>query len=126
MQTEPPSVEVRFTYEFERRLRTLAKKYRQIHADVQPLIEQLQAGETPGDQISGTGTKVFKARVKNSDIRKGKSAGYRLIYQVQSPTSILLLTIYSKSDQADISAAEIHCILAEFEQQSEGEENEEE
>lgn len=126
MQTEPPSVEVRFTYEFERRLRTLAKKYRQIHADVQPLIEQLQAGEIPGVQISGTRTTVFKVRIKNSDIRKGKSAGYRLIYQVQSPTNILLLTIYYKSDQADLSAAEIQRILAEEEQQSEGEGNEEE
>ena len=49
-----------------------------------------------------------------SNIQKVKSAGYRLIYQVESPTSVLLLTIYSKSDQEDISPNEIRSILAEF------------
>lgn len=73
MQTEPPSVEISFTNEFERRLQSLSKKYRRIGSDIQPLIEQLQAGETPGDRISGTGTTAFKVRVKNSDIKKGKS-----------------------------------------------------
>jgi len=121
MQTEPPSVEIRFTSEFERRLRSLFKKYRQIRSNIQPVIEQLQSGGTPGDQISGTGTTVFKVRVKNSDIKKGKSAGYRIIYQIASPSSIVLLTIYSKSDRIDISTAEILQILTEFEQQSEGE-----
>jgi len=56
---------------------------------------------------------IFKVRVKNSDIQKGKSAGYRLIYQVESTTSILLLTIYSKSDREDISPNEVLSILAE-------------
>lgn len=45
--------------------------------------------------------------------KKGKSGGYRLIYQVESPTSILLLTIYSKSEREDISTTEIQAILAE-------------
>lgn len=58
---------------------------------------------------------IFKVRVKNSDIQKGKSAGYRLIYQVESATSVLLLTIYSKSEREDISHNEIRSILAEFE-----------
>src|SRR4028118_1015320 len=107
METEPLSVEIRFTDEFERRLQSLSRKYRRIGSDIQPLIKQLQAGETPGDRISGTGTTAFKVRLKNSDIRKGKNGGYRIIYQVASPTSIVLLTIYSKSNQTNISAAEI-------------------
>ena len=53
-------------------------------------------------------------RIKNSNIQKGKSAGYRLIYQVESETSVLLLTIYSKTEREDISPNEIHSILAEF------------
>ena len=126
MQAEPPLVEISFTNEFKHRLQSLSKKYRRIRSDIQPIIEQLQTGETPGDQISGTGTTTFKVRVKNSNIKKGKSAGYRIIYQVLSPTSIVLLTIYSKSDQTDISVTKIQQILSEFEQQSEGEETEEE
>jgi mRNA-degrading endonuclease RelE of RelBE toxin-antitoxin system len=57
---------------------------------------------------------MMKVRVKNRDIQKGKSAGYRLIYRVESPTSVLLLTIYSKSDRSDITAAELRAIAAEF------------
>jgi mRNA-degrading endonuclease RelE of RelBE toxin-antitoxin system len=53
-------------------------------------------------------------RIKNSDIQKGKSAGYRLLYQVESPSNVLLLLIYSKSDQTDVEAAEIRTVIAEF------------
>jgi mRNA-degrading endonuclease RelE of RelBE toxin-antitoxin system len=57
---------------------------------------------------------VFKVRVRNRDIQRGKSAGYRLIYQVESSDSLLLLTIYSKSDREDVEAKEILEILNEF------------
>lgn len=50
---------------------------------------------------------VYKLRVCNSIIQKSKSAGYRLIYLVELPTSILLLTIYSNSDREDTGANEI-------------------
>jgi len=96
MPSEPPQVRVEFTPEFKRNLRALSKKYRHIRSDVQPVIEQLQAGEFIGDRIPRTQYVVFKARVRNSDIQKGKSAGYRLIYQVKVPTLVVLVTIYSK------------------------------
>lgn len=60
---------------FNRDLRNLSKKYRSIRSDVQPVIEQLQQGELPGDQISGTDRIVFKVRIRNSNIKKGKSGG---------------------------------------------------
>ena len=126
MQTEPSSLQVEVTTKFKRNLRILAKRYRSIRADIQPVIEQLQSGELPGDQIPGVGYQIFKVRVKNRDIRKGKSAGYRLIYYVKTLEKIILVTIYSKSDQADISQAEIQSIVAEFEQQSKEKEAEEE
>jgi mRNA-degrading endonuclease RelE of RelBE toxin-antitoxin system len=77
----PPPVEVRFTPEFKRNIRQLAKKYRRIKTDVQPLLDELGQGQTPGDQIPGVQYEVFKVRVKNSDSGKGKSGGYRVIYQ---------------------------------------------
>lgn len=46
--TEP--VQVEYTPEFKRNLRALAKKYRHIRSDVQPVIDQLRAGEIIGDQ----------------------------------------------------------------------------
>ncbi|MFN6530402.1 hypothetical protein [Nostoc sp. ChiSLP03a] len=36
-------------------LETFAKKDRSIQNDIQPVIEQLQQGELPGDQIPGVG-----------------------------------------------------------------------
>jgi mRNA-degrading endonuclease RelE of RelBE toxin-antitoxin system len=119
MPSKPPeSIEVEYTPEFKRNLRTLAKKYRHVRSDVQPVIDRLQAGETIGYQVQGTPYMIFKVRVQNSDIRKGKSSGYRLIYYLKTPTNIILVTIYSKLDQADISAEQIRRILKEFDEQA--------
>lgn len=118
MQNDSPLIQVEVTAKFQRNLRTLARKYRSIRQDIQPIIEQLEAGELPGDQISGVGYTIFKLRVKNSDIQKGKSGGYRVIYYLKTSTNIILLTIYTKSEQEDISAEEIQQIIAEFDQQN--------
>ncbi|MBA1343346.1 MAG: hypothetical protein C5S52_07095 [ANME-2 cluster archaeon] len=46
MPSEPAEpVQVEFTHEFKRNLRALARKYRHIRSDVQPMIDQLLAGE---------------------------------------------------------------------------------
>lgn len=100
-------VEVLFTLPFKGRLKTLSKRYRQIQIDIQPIIDQLQAGNFIGEQISGINLTVFKVRAKNSDIPTGKSGGYRVIYQIISPEYVSLLLIYAKSDQADVSLNEI-------------------
>ncbi len=107
-------VNIFFTPEFKRNLRALAKKYPHIRSDVQPLIDQLQHGEWVGDQVQGTGYTIFKVRIRNSDTSRGKSGGYRAIYYLKTKTSVILVTIYSKTEQADISAAKIQKILSEF------------
>jgi len=109
-------VRLEYTHEFKRNLRALAKKYRHIRSNVQPVIDQLQAGRIIGDQIPGTRYTLFKVRVQNSDIQKGRRSGYRLIYYLKTPANLILVTIYSKLDQADVSAGQVRRILAEFEQ----------
>jgi len=119
-------VQIDLTPEYKRNLRELSKKYRQIRLDTQPVIEQIQAGNFIGDRIPGMGEDyiILKVRVKNSNIQKGKSAGYRMIYQIESPVSVLLLTIYSKSvkrsypegNRTDISLNEIRSIIADFDE----------
>ncbi len=109
------SVSVRFTPEFKRNLRALSRKYRHLRSDVQPIIEQIQEGDFVGDQVPGTGYTIFKARVRNSDTPKGKRSGYRLIYYLRTSTEAILVTIYSKSEQSDISATQIRRIVGEFE-----------
>jgi mRNA-degrading endonuclease RelE of RelBE toxin-antitoxin system len=112
--TEP--VQVEYTPEFKRNLRALAKKYHHIRSDVQPVIDQLRSGEIIGDQVPRTRYTIFKVRMRNSDIQKGKRSGYRLIYHLKTPTTVILVTIYSKLDQADVSAQQIRRILSEFDE----------
>ena len=112
MPSEPTRVSIEFTRAFKRHLRALSKKYHHVRSDIQPAIETIQSGEFIGDRIPGTEYVVFKVRVKNRDIQKGKSSGYRLIYQVKTPQSVVLITIYSKLDQGDISPNQIRKIIS--------------
>jgi mRNA-degrading endonuclease RelE of RelBE toxin-antitoxin system len=115
MPSDDNIISVRFSNDFEVELYKLSKRYRNIRSDIQPIIEELQVGQFNGDRIAGLGEEyfVYKLRVRNSNIKKGKSAGYRLIYQVESPTSVILIAIYSKSDREDIGADEILEIISE-------------
>jgi mRNA-degrading endonuclease RelE of RelBE toxin-antitoxin system len=111
-------IEIRFTPEFKRNLRMLAKKYRHIRSDIQPILTQLQEGKFIGDQIPRTGYTIYKVRVLNRDLKKGKRSGYRLVYYLQTKTSIILITIYSKTEQSDVSAAQVRQIISKFEEAS--------
>ena len=106
-------ITVSFTFEFKRNLRALAKKYRSIRSDIQPVIDRLCSGELPGDQVPGINLTIFKVRIRNSDIQKGKRSGYRCIYYLERRDEIILVTIYSKSEQSDVSAAKLRSILQE-------------
>lgn len=112
--TDSPLVEIRLTPEFQRKLKNLAKKYRQIPTDIQPVLEQLQVGDFLGDRIPDIGFPVMKVRIRNSDTQKGKSGGYRLIYWISSTMLIVLLDIYSKSEREDIEIEEIRQIIKGF------------
>jgi mRNA-degrading endonuclease RelE of RelBE toxin-antitoxin system len=114
MPTEP--IHIRYTLEFKRNLRALAKKYRSIRSDIQPLIDQLQAGALPGDQVPGVGLTIFKVRLKNSDLQKGKRSGYRCLYYLKTRNDVILVTLYSKSEQSDISMVRLQTVLREFDE----------
>lgn len=50
-----PETIVEFAPEFRRNVRRLAKKYRSIRTDLQPVLNQLGRGEAVGDQILASG-----------------------------------------------------------------------
>lgn len=108
-------IQVNVSDRFASEVRQLAKRYRRIRLDVQPIIDQLESGELPGDQIPGMNYRLFKVRVKNSDVQKGKSGGYRIIYYLKTEEQILLVTIYSKSDKPDITVDEVREIITRSE-----------
>ena len=105
------------TPEFKRQTRKLEKRYRQLRSDLQPMLTQIQTGEIIGDRLQGISAEVFKIRVRNSDVNRGKSGGYRVIYWLKLPDVVVLLDIYSKSDRDDVEISTIQNIISEFEKQ---------
>ena len=91
MPSDPP-IELEVSSDFKRNLRALSKRYRHIRSDLEPLLAQLQAGDCPGDQISGITYTVFKVRLRNTDAQRGKSGGYRVIYYLKTKAKIILVT----------------------------------
>ena len=107
-------VQVGLAPAFQKDIKRLRKKYPHIQQDIQPLINQLIDGETPGDQIQATGYIVYKVRVPNRDAQRGKSGGYRVIYYIRTLTQVVLLTIYSKSERSDVDADNIQSIITDL------------
>ena len=107
-------MEVRFSKRFVKDLKHLNKKHPLMRRDLDELIAALQRREAPGERLQGlAGHIIYKVRLKMSDSTKGKSAGYRVIYWLKVHSGVILLTIYAKGEQTDISADEVRAILAE-------------
>jgi addiction module RelE/StbE family toxin len=113
--TSKPTVQVEYSAQFKKDLKRLQKKYRRVVEDVAELIERLERGETPGDPVSGVKYTVYKARLKSSDLTKGKSGGFRVIYYLKTAEQIFLVTMYIKSEQRDILPEQIRQIIRELE-----------
>ncbi|WP_181243999.1 type II toxin-antitoxin system RelE/ParE family toxin [Chamaesiphon polymorphus] len=111
MQDRISPVIVVESIKFKKDIKKLGKANRLIKEDIKSLIEQLEAGETPGDCIIGNKYPVYKVRVRNSTTNRGKSGGYRIIYYTVTLEAILLTTIYAKSDRENISNQEIEKII---------------
>jgi len=93
------------TPEFIKNLKSLSKKYKSIKKDVLDLANKLEDDPTIGTSL---GNNSFKIRIKNSDLNKGKSGGYRIItYCINELKEINLVTIYSKSDKENILDSEL-------------------
>lgn len=71
---EPIPLAIKATHEFQKKVRSLTKKYRHIRSDLQPILEKLSRGEELGDRISGINAIVYKLRVKNSDTLRFKKS----------------------------------------------------
>jgi len=94
--------------------RKLKKRYPHLLDDVDPLVVRLRQGETPGDRIQGLAYRVYKVRIPNSDARRGKSGGYRVVYYLETEDQTVILTIYSKTDQSDLPAETIRRLITEY------------
>jgi len=76
---------------FKQQVRELAKVYPGIRRDLKELSAKLKKNPKAGKPL---GKKIYKIRLKSSDIGKGKRSGYRVIsYVIDELQKIRLLTI---------------------------------
>lgn len=99
---------------YKAELRRLVRKYPAVLNEVDKFLSTLENDERPGDKIPNVGYDVYKVRLKNPSAGMGKSGGFRVIYYVRLADHIVLLTIYSKSQQSDISAEQLRRIIEEY------------
>ncbi|MHB8626118.1 MAG: type II toxin-antitoxin system RelE/ParE family toxin [Aggregatilineales bacterium] len=97
----------RFQTEFKR----LARKYPAVTQQVGVLIGKLENDQRPGDKIPHVGYDVYKVRVANPSAARGKRGGFRVIYYVQLIDSVVLVTIYAKTEKFDVSPDDIRSEL---------------
>lgn len=111
------SYSIGFTRSFDRSAKKLKKKFPQFANDIKRAIRLLSKRPNTGDVIPRS-KGLRKLRVANSDQKRGKRAGYRLIYKViQHPKPIIIvLFVYFKPDKADLTAAEIEELRIELEE----------
>lgn len=107
-------IQVQSTPRFKQVLKKLRKKYAHVIDDLKSLLEILAQGQTPGDQIPNVGYSVYKVRLPNRDTQQGKSGGYRAIYYLKTPQRIILIDIYAKTEQVDISRDKIRRLIADI------------
>jgi mRNA-degrading endonuclease RelE of RelBE toxin-antitoxin system len=94
---------------FEKQYKRLYKKYPSLKAEILQLIKQLQLNPITGASI---GHQCYKIRVAIKSKAKGKSGGARLItHIVVKDKLVYLLSIYDKSEKADLSAGELDALL---------------
>ena len=94
---------------FDKQLKRLCKKHISLKKDVTELEEQLSKNPFIGSSI---GSGCYKIRLAITSKGKGKSGGARIITHVFIQKNIVyLITIYDKSEVADISDKEVKKLL---------------
>ena len=104
--------------DFQKELRRFAKKkkFRTLPDQIEELIIKFKRGEFEGDKITHSDLPashdIYKLRLPNPDTNVGKSNGYRVIYMIVSEIKIVvLLTIYYKKEQVEISDNYINALI---------------
>lgn len=95
------SYNIEVTAYFGKQLKRLAKKFPSLKNEFAELIASLKENPEQGIDL---GNNCYKIRLAIASKQKGKSGGARVITYVHViDTKIYLLSIYDKSEQADIN-----------------------
>ena len=103
------SYKIYSTSRFERELKRLVKKFPSLKREYQNLIDLIRQATDLGTFI---GNDCYKLRLAIESKGKGKSGGARVItYLYVKTESLYLLTIYDKSEKADLKPNELKEIV---------------
>ena len=88
---------------FVSRFKKFRKKFISIDEDIKKIENELLANPQTGESL---GANLFKVRLASKSKGKGKSGGFRvityLVKEVNNGIEIYLITIYDKSEEANI------------------------
>ncbi|MFN6944151.1 MAG: type II toxin-antitoxin system RelE/ParE family toxin [Cytophagaceae bacterium] len=94
---------------FERQAKKLAKKYISLKNELLTLVQELKENPELGTAL---GNNCYKMRLSIASKGKGKSGGARVITNlVISEKTVYLLSIYDKSEKANLSDKELKELL---------------
>jgi mRNA-degrading endonuclease RelE of RelBE toxin-antitoxin system len=102
------SFKFRVTHRFERGVKKLKRRYPKITKDLAKAFEQIEDKPEIGVVIPNDYS-IRKIRVASTDMKRGKSGGFRLLYKLlfdeneDNTLSATILFIYAKTDQSDVS-----------------------
>lgn len=100
------------TSEFKKEIKHLSKKYSSLSKDFEIFIKQLSQDPLQGTPV---GKNCYKVRLAISSKGKGKSGGARIITYIQIlAETVVLISIYDKSEKATITDKEINDRLKRF------------
>jgi mRNA-degrading endonuclease RelE of RelBE toxin-antitoxin system len=106
------SYNIIYTHEFEKEIKRLSKKYLSLKKDFKQLLEELSLNPLAGTPL---GNNCYKIRLSITSKGKGKSGGARIITHVAViKETIVLISIYDKSEQSAITDVEIKARLRKY------------
>lgn len=104
------SYQVDIIEHFEREAKRLKKKFRSLNAEIEALIDDLEENPLMGTAVRNG---FYKIRLGIRSKGKGKRGGARVITYVKViAETVYLVSIYDKSEQSDITDAELDTLLA--------------
>lgn len=108
-----------FAEHFKSQLKRLMKKYPAAKEDLLSVLEVADIKKGIPQNAVAIGRSVYKLRVGSSDMKRGKSGGFRVyIYFFTRRDLLVPLCIYAKPETAAISENELQyhfdCIVAEL------------
>jgi len=106
------SYNVQLSENFKKEAKRLKKKFPSLKAELISLVEQLEKDPTLGIPL---GNGIFKIRLAIASKNKGKSGGARVLSFVKvEETSVLLFSIFDKSEKENLSEKEIKLLIKDY------------